>query len=396
MEKNKKNIVLGVSGGIAAYKAATLASGLVKNGYIVDTIMTKNAAEFITPLTFETLTHRKVVTDMFEKPDYLEVEHISLADKADMILVAPATYNIIGKIANGIADDMLTTVIAATKSPVCFALAMNKDMYDNPVFMENVAKLKKLGYLFLDAAEGRLACDENGKGRMQEPVDIISFVNDYFMKKQIMAGKKILITAGRTEEAIDPVRYISNSSTGKMGIAIAEAARDYGAEVTLILGKVSVEIPKGVEVYKITSAIEMEETVMKYYSDTDIAVMTAAVADYRPKKYYEQKIKKTNEELIIELVKNPDILLEMGKIKTNQFLVGFAAESENLLENAKSKLIKKNLDLIVANDASNFGKDTNKIFFIDKEKVVEEIEEKTKKELGFLICDEILKRLEKK
>lgn len=391
-----KNIVLGVSGGIAAYKSAALASHLVKSGYSVDVIMTSSAQEFIKPLTFETLTKRSVVSDMFDRPSHVEVEHISLAEKADMILVAPATYNIIGKVSAGIADDMLTTVISATKAPVVFALAMNSNMYDNEILQENIQKLKKKGYLFIDADEGRLACDTTGKGRMKEPVDIVNYVNDFFHTSTELAGKRVLVSAGRTEEAIDPIRYISNKSTGKMGYAIAEAAMKMGGDVTIVAGPVSLPDIKGIKTIKVKSALEMHQEIVSIYDSFDIVIMTAAVADYRIKNYTDKKIKKGDGDLVLELTRNPDILRELGVQKKKQFLVGFAAESENLIENALEKLDKKNLDMIVANEVGNFEIDTNRVYMIDSDKNISEPISMSKRELGFTICKEILKGIEKK
>ena len=391
-----KNIILGVTGGIAAYKAASLASRLVKEKFNVDVIMSENAQEFITPLTFEILTKRSVVTDMFKRPSHIEVEHISLAEKADAVVVAPATYNIIGKIANGIADDMLTTVIAATKAPVFFALAMNKNMYSNPILNENIEKLKKLGYYFIDADEGRLACDTSGKGRMKEPDEIVEILKIFLNTTNELSGKRVMISAGRTEEKIDPVRYISNKSTGKMGYAIAEAARNMGADVTVVAGPVNLADLEGIKTIKVKSALEMYEEINKIYDEFDIVVMSAAVADYRVKNYSENKIKKGDGDLVVEFIRNPDILLELGKKKKEQFLVGFAAESENVIENAVDKLERKNLDMIIANDTSNFEIDTNKIFIIDKSKEIDEKEQMSKKELGYIICKEILKGIEKR
>ena len=337
-----KNIVLGVTGGIAAYKSANIVSMLKKKGYNVNVIMTKNATEIITPLALETLSKNKVVVDMWEKKNHTDVEHISLAEKADLVLVAPATYNIVGKVANGIADDMLSTVISATKAPVYFALAMNVNMYENPILLENMSKLEKYGYKFIEADEGFLACNVNAKGRLKNEEEIADLVDRALRKERGLAGKKVLITAGRTEESIDPVRYLSNRSTGTMGYALAEAAADLGAEVTLVSGPTNLVPPSGVKFVSVKSAREMYDAVIERYDSQDIAVACAAVADYRVKEYSQQKIKKGDGELILELTRNPDILLEMGKRKNKQILVGFAAESENLEENAKKKLEKKN------------------------------------------------------
>jgi len=389
--KNIKNIVIGVTGGIAAYKVTTIISELTKKGYNVDVIMTKNATEIITPLTLETLSKNKVCVEMFDKNDYRDVKHISLAQKADLFLVVPATYNIVGKVASGIADDMLSTVISATKAPVYFALAMNENMYGNPILENNIKKLEKWGYKFISADEGKLACNTVGKGRLKNPIEIIEIIENQVIEEKILAGKKIMISAGRTEEAIDPVRYLSNRSTGKMGYSLAEAARNLGAEVTLISGPVNLEEIVGIKTIRVKTAEEMYEKCMNNYKNQDIIIMTAAVADYKVKEYSDKKIKKNGDELILKLIRNPDILLELGKIKKNQKLVGFAAESNDVLENALKKLVKKNLDLIVANNTENMAKDTNEIMIIKDEKNIEKYANKLKKDLAYDILSEISK-----
>ena len=380
-----KNILIGVSGGIAAYKSANIVSKLKKKGYNVKVIMTENATKIITPLTLETLSRNRVYVDMWDKTPHFEVEHISLADWADVILVAPATYNIVGKVANGIADDMLSTVISACKKPVYFALAMNVNMYENPILRENIEKLKKYGYRFIEADEGFLACNVNAKGRLKDEDEIVDILeHDNMYKNEIFAGKKIMITAGRTEEAIDPVRYLSNRSSGQMGYALAKSAARLGAEVILISGPTNLPKPLGVkEFVQVKSAQEMYEECIKRFGNVDIAIACAAVADYKPKYYSTEKIKKNVGDLIIVLDRNPDILLEMGKLKTKQILVGFAAETENLLENALGKLKRKNLDMIVANNANNMQKSTNEIFIIKGSDSIKEIPEKSKEELAY-------------
>lgn len=294
-----KNILLGVTGGIAAYKSANIVSLLKKKGYNVKVIMTKNATEIITPLTLETLSRERVYVSMWDRTPHFEVEHISLAQWADVVLVAPATYNIVGKIANGIADDMLSTVISATKSPVFFALAMNVNMYENPILIENIKKLKKYNYNFIESDEGFLACNVNAKGRLKSEVEIVSILEKYFEEKEVdkyLTGKKILITAGRTEEAIDPVRYISNRSSGQMGYSLAIAARNLGAEVILVSGPTELDIPEGLTKFiKVRSAQEMYEAAVKEFETVDIAIACAAVADYKPKVYSTEKIKKKME-----------------------------------------------------------------------------------------------------
>ena len=380
-----KNILIGVTGGIWAYKSANIISKLKKKGYNVKVIMTENATKIITPLTLETLSRNRVYVDMWDKNPHFEVEHISLADWADVVLVAPATYNIVGKVANGIADDMLSTVISACKKPVYFALAMNVNMYENPILKDNIEKLKKYGYKFIEADEGFLACNVNAKGRLKDEDEIIEIIEkDNIYREKVLTGKKILITAGRTEEAIDPIRYLSNRSSGQMGYALAKSAVDLGAEVVLISGPTNLEIPTGVkEFVQVRSAQEMYDETIKRFSKMDIAIACAAVADYKPKYYSNEKIKKKDEELTIVLDRNPDILLEMGKLKKEQILIGFAAETENLIENAIGKLERKNLDMIVANDASNMQKSTNEIYIIKGKDSIKSLPEKKKEELAY-------------
>jgi len=388
-----KNILLGVTGGIAAYKSANIVSLLKKKGYNVKVIMTKNATEIITPLTLETLSRERVYVSMWDKTPHFEVEHISLAQWADVVLIAPATYNIVGKIANGIADDMLSTVISATKSPVFFALAMNVNMYENPILIENIEKLKKYNYNFIESDEGFLACNVNAKGRLKNEAEIVNVLEKYFEEKEMdkyLTGKKILITAGRTEEAIDPVRYISNRSSGQMGYSLAIAAQKLGAEVILISGPTELEIPEGLKKFiKIRSAQDMYEAAVKEFEIVDIAIACAAVADYKPKVYSTEKIKKKDGDMAIILDRNPDILYEMGKLKKKQFLIGFAAETENIVENALGKLKRKNLDMIVANNAANMQKKTNEILIIKSQEDMKEIPEKEKSQLAYDILKEI-------
>ena len=388
-----KNILLGVTGGIAAYKSANIVSMLKKKGYNVKVIMSENATKIITPLTLETLSKERVYVDMWDKTPHFEVEHISLAEWADVVLVAPATYNIVGKVANGIADDMLSTVISATTKPVFFALAMNVNMYNNPILKENINKLKKYGYRFIDSDEGFLACNVNAKGRLKDEKEIVKIIEDHFQEEELdryLTGKTVLITAGRTEEAIDPVRYISNRSSGQMGYSLAIAARKLGAEVILVSGPTELSQPEGLKKFiKVRSAQEMYEATIKEFSQVDIAIACAAVADYKPKNYSTEKIKKKDGDMTIVLDRTPDILFEMGKIKDKQFLVGFAAETENIIENAIGKLKRKNLNMIVANDASNMQKTTNQIRIIKSEDNIKEIPEKEKSQLAFDILREI-------
>ena len=400
-----KNILVGVTGGIAAYKSAGIVSLLKKKGYNVKVVMTENATKIIGPLTLETLSRNRIYVDMWDSNPHYEVEHISLADWADMVLIAPATYNIIGKVANGIADDMLTTILSAVsvRKPVFFALAMNVNMYENPILKENINKLSSFGYRFIDAEEGLLACNYSAKGRMSEPEDIVDEIERYsiFSKienfETVLKGKKILITSGRTKENIDPVRYLSNNSSGKMGYSLAQAAVDLGAEVTLISGPTNLKIPNGLKNFiSVESALEMYEKVDEYFKDTDIFIACAAVADYKPKEYKKEKIKKSDSNLVIELIRNPDILLEMSKKKEKQLLVGFAAETNNIKENALKKLEKKNLDIIVANNASVMGSDENVIEIIKKDRTSVEISQKSKIELAYDILNEVIFELKKR
>ena len=399
-----KNILVGVTGGIAAFKSASIVSLLKKKGYNVKVVMTENATNIIGPLTLETLSKNRVYVDMWDKNPHYEVEHISLADWADIVLIAPATYNIIGKVANGIADDMLSTILSAVslRKPVFFALAMNVNMYENPILNENINRLKTYGYRFIDTNEGLLACNYEAKGRMKEPEEIVDIIVRHDIASKIdnfrdaLKDKRLLITSGRTREDIDPIRYLSNKSSGKMGYSLAQAAVDLGAEVTLVSGPTNLNVPDGLkEFISVDSAIHMYEKVDEKFKDTDIFIACAAVADYRPKEYQDKKIKKSDLNLTIELVRNPDILFEMGKKKENQLLVGFAAETNNIIENALKKLEKKNLDLIVANNASTMGTDTNSIEIIRKDRSSTVINQKSKIELAYDILKEVILDLKK-
>jgi phosphopantothenoylcysteine decarboxylase / phosphopantothenate---cysteine ligase len=366
----EKTVVVGVCGGVAAYKALDVISSLRKKNINVNVIMTKSALEFVTPLSFQSLSQNMVVTDMFSEPKAWEIQHISLAKKADLILIVPATANVIGKIANGIADDMLSTTIMATTAPVVFAPAMNTNMYKNPIVQENISKLKRLGYSFISPASGRLACGDVGEGKLADTNLISDMALSMLYDIKDMKNKKVLITAGPTIAPIDPVRYISNRSTGKMGYALAEEARDRGAAVTLISGPTSITPPFGVDIISVKTNREMYDKVLEYFPVQDIVVKSAAVADYKPEQYSPTKIKKKENNLTLALTKDNDILKTLGEIKKHQLLVGFAAESDNLIENAKDKLIKKNLDFIVANDISGtdvgFASDENKVFIFNK------------------------------
>jgi phosphopantothenoylcysteine decarboxylase/phosphopantothenate--cysteine ligase len=370
MEKILKNktVVLGVTGSIAAYKIANLASSLVKKGANVHVIMTKNATNFINPITFETLTGNKCLVDTFDRNFEFSVEHVSLAKQADIFMVAPASANVIGKIANGIADDMLTTTIMACKCHKVISPAMNTNMFENSIVQDNLEKLRNYGYEVIDPASGYLACGDTGAGKMPEPTVLESYIMKNIAMEKDMAGKKVLITAGPTMEAIDPVRFISNHSTGKMGYALAKIAMERGAEVTLVTGKTYIEKPDFVKIIDVKSAKEMFDAVDKEFDSQDIVIMSAAVADYRPKTVADEKIKKNDGKTAIELERTDDILGTMSKRKKNQFLCGFSMETEHMLENSKNKLKKKNLDMICANnlkvEGAGFGTDTNVVTLI--------------------------------
>lgn len=389
-----KNIVIGVTGGIAVYKAVDVVSRLKKLGANIDVIMTESATKFVTPLTFQSLAQNFVTVDMFKEPLKWEVEHISLAQRADLFLVVPATANIIGKIANGIADDMLSTTIMATKAKVIFSPAMNTQMYNNLIFKSNMEKLKEYGYEFIKPDSGRLACGDYGEGKLAKPEDIVEYVKNYFNKDKELKGKKIIVTAGPTIERIDPVRYITNHSSGKMGYAIAEEASKRGAEVTLISGPTNLPKPSNLKIIDVSTTKEMFDTLHDLYDDCDAVIKSAAPLDYRPNKYNDKKIKKKNDKLNIELVKNPDIIYNLGKNKKNQILIGFAAESNDVIDNAKKKLKKKNLDLIVANDITEknagFKEDTNIVTIIDKYGKVEDLPKMSKSELAKVIIDKLI------
>lgn len=393
-----KNILLGVCGGIAVYKAVDIASRLRKAGANVDVIMTKSAAKFVTPLTFQEITGNPVSCDMWEKVHTWNVKHIALAQKADLILIAPATANMVGKLANGIADDMLSTTVLASLAPVFLTPAMNTNMYNNPIFQRNLQTLRQVAnYNIITPAEGHLACGTSGIGRLPEPADIVRTVENYFTPvQQDFKNVKILITAGGTREPIDPVRYIGNRSSGKMGYAIAEAAAKRGAAVTLISGVTTLTASAGIKVINVETAKEMQQHVETNFTSNDIIVMAAAVADYAVAEVSEQKIKKASEKLSLELVKNPDILLGLGQKKQqNQLLIGFAAETQNLLKYAQDKLQRKNLDMIIANDVSKvnagFNVDTNIVKIIGKNNLVEDIPLIKKTALASIILDKINK-----
>lgn len=394
MIMNNKKVLLGVSGGIAVYKALDVISRLKKKGIEVKVIMTKSATEFVTPLSFQSLSENPVVIDMFDEPKAWEIQHISLAKWADLVVVVPATANIIGKVANGIADDMLSTTIMATKAEVIFCPAMNTNMYENKIVQKNMATLKDLGYGFINPASGRLACGDIGRGKL-ENTEIIAekIIKKLSSKSRDFEGKNVLVTAGPTIVPIDPVRYLTNRSTGKMGYEIAKEARDRGANVTLISGPTSLDIPTGVNFIKVNTNEEMLNAVLDNFNDSNIVVKSAAVADFNVKEYSKEKIKKTDSNLVIELERDKDILETLGKQKTNQIIVGFAAESSNVIENAKSKLKRKNIDYIVANDITlndtGFASDDNKVTIISSLGDVISLDKMSKREVAKNIFDMI-------
>lgn len=394
MDLTNKTILLGVTGGIAAYKSASLASMLVKKGAEVRVIMTEHAANFINPITFESLTGHKCITDTFDRNFEFKVEHVALAKKADVIMVAPATANVIAKLAHGLADDMLTTTILASKAPKIIAPAMNTGMYENPVTQDNLAVLKKYGMEVIAPADGYLACGDIGSGKMPEPEVLCEHILRLCACRKDMAGMKVLVTAGPTQEALDPVRYISNHSSGKMGYSIAKACVLRGADVTLVTGKTSLALPLFVNAVPVVSARDMYNAVIARSEEMDIIIKAAAVADYRPKHVAPEKVKKADSDLAIPLERTDDILKFLGDHKrSGQFLCGFSMETENMLDNSTKKLYKKNLDMIVANNlkmqGAGFGTDTNIITMITKNDVTE-LPIMEKEEAAFHILDKIL------
>ncbi|EPY2278628.1 bifunctional phosphopantothenoylcysteine decarboxylase/phosphopantothenate--cysteine ligase CoaBC [Clostridium sporogenes] len=393
---NKKCVVLGVTGGIASYKALDIVSKLKKLNYDVNVIMTKSALQFIHPLPFQSLSGNMVSKDMFEEPKAFEIQHISLAKKADMLLVAPATANIIGKVANGIADDMLSTTIMAATCPVVFVPAMNTNMYKNTIVKNNIEKLKGFGYEFINPISGRLACGDVGEGKMADTEDIVEIADSMLYPIKDLTEKNVLVTAGPTLAPIDPVRYITNKSSGKMGYSIAKEARDRGAKVTLVSGPTNLKTPLGVDIIKINTNEEMLKAVKDNFKNQHIVIKSAAVADYKPKEYKEHKIKKTGDDLNLALIRDKDILKELGLIKENQILVGFAAESKDLLDNAKSKLEKKNLDFIVANnilsEETGFASEDNLVTIISRDGHIKNLEKMSKREVAKEIFDTILNK----
>lgn len=397
-KKKNYNIVVGVTGGIAAYKALDVVNLLKKQGWEVSVIMTENACAFVNPISFQTLSKNVVITDTFQSPKAWDVEHISLAQKSDFILIAPATANIIGKIANGISDDMLSTTVMAATCPVIFSPAMNTEMYLNPIVQGNIEKLKALGYLFIEPDEGLLACGDTGKGKLPSSTEIVSFVHHmketHITEKQDLAGKKIMVTAGPTMERLDPVRYITNHSSGKMGFAIAEAAKKRGAEVVLIAGCVNLETLKSINRVDVESTRDMQDAVNQYFDWADVVIKAAAPLDYRVEKPSTEKIKKSSDTLNLKMIKNPDILKELGKNKGNKILIGFAAETHQVLEHAKGKIQAKNLDFIVANNVTEpgagFKSDTNIVTIIDKDGNEEKHAQLYKNQVANIILDKLV------
>ncbi|WP_261132743.1 bifunctional phosphopantothenoylcysteine decarboxylase/phosphopantothenate--cysteine ligase CoaBC [Bacillus sp. Marseille-Q3570] len=394
---SNKNILLCVTGGIAVFKAAALTSQIRQAGYEVKVMMTKSAMEFVTPLTFQTLSRNPVYHDTFDEKDPSGVAHIDLADWADLVVIAPATANSIGKLANGIADDMTSTTLLATTAPIMIAPAMNVHMYEHPAVYSNMEKLADFGYRFIEPGEGLLACGYVGKGRLAEPIEILEAIGAFFKEaeNQILQNKHVLITAGPTREHIDPVRYFSNRSTGKMGYALAEAAVSLGAKVTLVSGPSVLKPPFGVDMIPVETAEEMFEAVMDHYADADLVIKSAAVADYRPKLTYDSKVKKSEGDLSVEMERTKDILKELGRSKTRQILVGFAAETDDVERYAKDKLERKNLDMIVANDVSQKGSgfegDTNQVYIYGRDGHEHKSALISKKQAAELVLEESLR-----
>ncbi|MBA4389807.1 MAG: bifunctional phosphopantothenoylcysteine decarboxylase/phosphopantothenate--cysteine ligase CoaBC [Syntrophus sp. (in: bacteria)] len=401
MLKNKE-IIVGVTGGIAAYKTVELVRGLSRRGANVHVVMTKNAMEFVTPLTFQTVSGNTVIHEMFELFTGSKIGHITLSDIADLLVIAPATANIIGKVANGIADDFLTTMVMATTVPVFFVPSMNTKMWGSPMVQANTQKLKDAGYKMMEPASGDLACGTEGKGRLPTIEEIMENIEDIFAVKDL-AGERILITAGPTTEYIDPVRCITNKSSGKMGYAIAKIARRRGAEVMLITGPTALQLPRtDIPMIQVTTACDMRDAVMEHYKRATVIIKTAAVADFKCRNEACQKIKKKGDSnyLMLELEKNPDIIGELGKVKEDRILVGFAAETDNILEHAVEKLKKKNLDLIIANNVAKagigFGADDNEVTIIEKSGVSKEVPKMSKDEIAQTILDAVIKVIKKR
>ncbi|MBE9502525.1 MAG: bifunctional phosphopantothenoylcysteine decarboxylase/phosphopantothenate--cysteine ligase CoaBC [Dehalococcoidia bacterium] len=392
-----KNIVLGVTGSIAVYKAVEVASKLIQEGAKVNVVMTQAAQEFVAPLTFRAITNRPVVMEMFNPASEFSIEHVTLAAGADLVVIAPATANVIAKLAGGIADDMLSCTVLATKVPIIVAPAMDANMYQNQISQQNIAKLKGRGFTFVGPGYGRLASGEVGSGRLADIEEIIGTIHQVLGRRGDLAKRRIVVSAGGTQEPVDPVRHIGNRSSGKMGYAIAEAARDRGASVVLVSGPTALHPPVGVEVIQVQTAVEMRDAIVDATKKAEALLMAAAVSDYRPAAAAKSKIKKERETLSIELVRTPDIL---GEVKGDFVRVGFAAESEDVVENARVKLKGKNLDLIVANDItavdSGFGVDTNRVIIIDRQGKVERLPLLSKLEVAHKVLDRVVKLLPRK
>ena len=396
----EKEMILGVTGGIAAYKAVELLRELTKKGAKVHVVMTRNAQEFITPLTFQTLSGNPVQKDLFSLLEDSKIGHVALADMAHLVVVVPATANIIGKVANGIADDFLSTMIMAAKCPVLFAPSMNVNMWGSFAVKQNVEKLKEAGYQFIGPDEGDLACEVIGQGRLTAVEDILERIEELLTEKD-MGGKGVLITAGPTHEPIDPVRFITNRSSGRMGFALAKMARRRGADVTLISGPTHLPVPRGnVRFISVGTASEMREAVLEHYKECSVIIKAAAVSDYHPKFVSDQKLKKLNAHASLELERNPDIIGEIGSLKGNRVLVGFAAETTDLTANARKKLEEKHLDLIVANDVSRsdsgFATETNKVVIINSRGKVDPLPLMSKEEVANIILERVLAILKNK
>ena len=387
-----KTVLLGVTGSIAAYKAVDLASKLVQAGARVDVVMTRCASEFVTPLSFSSITHRPAVSDMFEAPQDFEIEHIALAERANVVVIAPATANVIAKLAAGIADDMLTCTVLATRAPVILAPAMNVNMWENKITQENLARLRARGFKMVEPVTGPLACGSEGKGRLADVEDILTVISQALRAKTDLAGRRVIVSAGGTQEPIDPVRFVGNRSSGKMGFALAEAARDRAAEVTLITAPTALDDPIGVAVVRVDTTLEMRDAIAKAASRADVLIMAAAPADFRPAAVARNKIKKESSAgMELQLVPNPDIISE---VKGDLIKVGFAAESEDLVRNATAKLKRKGLQLIVANNItearSGFGTDTNKVTLIDSQGKIEALPLLPKSEVAHKILDKVV------
>lgn len=390
----QKKILLCVTGGIAVYKAAALTSKLVQAGYDVKVMMSLSATKFVAPLTFQALSRNDVYIDTFDEKDSSKIAHIDLGDWPDLIIVAPATANTIGKLANGLGDEMIQATLLAATKPVWIAPAMNVNMYNHPIVQKNMNTLKEIGHRFIEPNEGYLACGYVGKGRLAEPEEIVQFVNEHFQREVgLLKGKKIIISAGPTVEKIDPVRFVSNHSTGKMGYSIAEVAVSLGAEVILVSGPTNLTPPIGCQFIQTESAEEMFEAIWAYYNEADVVIKTAAVADYTPSITYDQKVKKVDGDLSIAFKRTKDILLTLGQHKTHQILVGFAAETDQVDEYAKSKLLKKNADMIVANDVTKagagFGSDTNIVTIFKRNGEFKSLPKMSKKEVAEEILNEV-------